>query len=188
MKDILNEIKRRKNIVLFIDEFHTIMGAGSSEGSMDIANILKPELSRGNIKCIGATTNKEYYKYVAKDSALTRRFQIIRINEPSVANTLLIIKSIKNKYEKYHNVVFTSESLLSAIKLSDQYITDRNLPDKAIDIIDEVAAKNNIKKKEYPMNIKKMYDKINNILSMKNNNIKLQNFKEVMKIENKYIK
>lgn len=140
MKGLIEEIKREGNIILVIDEVHSIVGAGDAEGSMNAANILKPALSRGEIQVIGATTLGEYRKYIEKDSALERRFQPVIIAEPSVADTVEIIKGIKEYYEKYHGVIITDELAEKAVKLSERYITDRFLPDKAIDLIDEAAS------------------------------------------------
>ena len=140
MKGLIEEIKREGNIILVIDEVHSIVGAGDAEGSMNAANILKPALSRGEIQVIGATTLGEYRKYIEKDSALERRFQPIVVAEPSVADTVQIIKGIKEYYEKYHGVIITDEMAEKAVKLSERYITDRFLPDKAIDLIDEAAS------------------------------------------------
>lgn len=140
MKGLIEEIKREGNIILVIDEVHSIVGAGDAEGSMNAANILKPALSRGEIQVIGATTLGEYRKYIEKDSALERRFQPIIVAEPSIADTVEIIKGIKGYYEKYHGVIITDELAEKAVKLSERYITDRFLPDKAIDLIDEAAS------------------------------------------------
>ncbi|CBG40193.1 ATP-dependent Clp protease ATP-binding subunit [Helicobacter mustelae] len=140
LKNILEEVKKAGNIILFIDEIHTIVGAGASEGSMDAANILKPALARGELHTIGATTLKEYRKYFEKDAALTRRFQPIFLNEPSISEALQILRGLKEKLETHHNVSITDSALVAAVKLSHRYITDRFLPDKAIDLIDEGAA------------------------------------------------
>ena len=140
LKAVIDEVKKAGNIVLFIDEIHTIVGAGASEGSMDAANILKPALARGELHTIGATTLKEYRKYFEKDAALTRRFQPIALNEPSVNEALQILRGIKERLEAHHKVNITDSALAAAAKLSSRYITDRFLPDKAIDLIDEAAA------------------------------------------------
>lgn len=140
LKNIVDEVKKAGNIILFIDEIHTIVGAGASEGSMDAANILKPALARGELHTIGATTLKEYRKYFEKDAALTRRFQPIMLNEPSVNEAIQILRGIKESLEAHHNVSITDSALVAAAKLSHRYITDRFLPDKAIDLIDEGAA------------------------------------------------
>ncbi len=140
LKAIIDEVKESTNIILFIDEIHTIVGAGASEGSMDAANILKPALARGELHTIGATTLKEYRKYFEKDAALQRRFQPVKVDEPSINEALQILRGIKNRLEAHHNVLITDSALVASAKLSDRYITDRFLPDKAIDLIDEAAA------------------------------------------------
>ncbi len=140
LKSVIDEVKKNTNIILFIDEIHTIIGAGASEGSMDAANILKPALARGELRTIGATTLKEYRKYFEKDAALQRRFQPVRVDEPSVNQALQILRGIKENLETFHNITITDSALVAAAKLSERYITDRFLPDKAIDLIDEAAA------------------------------------------------
>ena len=140
LKSVIDEVKKAGNIILFIDEIHTIIGAGASEGSMDAANILKPSLARGELHTIGATTLKEYRKYFEKDTAMQRRFQPVNVDEPSVNEALQILRGIKEKLETHHNVTINDSALISAAKLSHRYITDRFLPDKAIDLIDEAAA------------------------------------------------
>jgi len=140
LKAVVDEVKKAANVILFIDEIHTIVGAGASEGSMDAANILKPALARGELHTIGATTLKEYRKYFEKDAALQRRFQPVKVDEPSINEALQILRGIKDRLEAHHNVIITDSALVAAAKLSDRYITDRFLPDKAIDLIDEAAA------------------------------------------------
>ncbi len=140
LKAVVDEVKKSANVILFIDEIHTIVGAGASEGSMDAANILKPALARGELHTIGATTLKEYRKYFEKDTALQRRFQPVKVDEPSINEALQILRGIKDRLEAHHNVIITDSALVAAAKLSDRYITDRFLPDKAIDLIDEAAA------------------------------------------------
>lgn len=141
LKKVIDEIVQNQNIILFIDEMHTLVGAGAAEGAMDAANILKPALSRGEIQVIGATTLKEYKKYIEKDSALERRFQTIMVHEPSVNDAINILQGIRSKYEKFHHAKITDEAIKAAVKISQRYITDRFLPDKAIDLMDEAAAK-----------------------------------------------
>ena len=140
-KKCILETKKAGNVILFIDEMRTIIGAGSAEGALDAANILKPHLSRDGIRIIGATTKEEYSKYIEKDSGLNRRFQVVSINEPTEQESIIIIKGIKDKYEKYHNVKITDAAIMQAVRLSKRYILDRNLPDKAIDVIDEACSK-----------------------------------------------
>jgi ATP-dependent Clp protease ATP-binding subunit ClpC len=141
IKAVMDEIRRAKNIILFIDELHTIVGAGSAEGAMDASNIIKPALARGELQCIGATTMNEYRKYIEKDSALERRFQPVRMEEPSVEDAIAILKGISDRYERHHNATYTQEALEAAARLSSRYITGRYLPDKAIDVIDEAGAR-----------------------------------------------
>ncbi len=141
LKAVMKEIRRADNIILFIDELHTIVGAGAAEGAVDAANMLKPALSRGELQCIGATTMDEYRKYIEKDSALARRFQTILVNAPTVEETIEIIKGLSDKYEAHHRVKFSDEAIVAAAKLSNQYITDRFLPDKAVDVIDEAGSR-----------------------------------------------
>ena len=141
LKNIMNEIRQSQNIVLFIDEIHTLVGTGAAEGAIDAANMLKPALSRGEIQCIGATTLDEYRKYIEKDGALERRFQIVNVLQPTVEETIEILKGLKTKYEEHHNVIYTPNALIDAAKLSAQYISDRYLPDKAIDVIDEAGSR-----------------------------------------------
>ena len=141
LKNIMNEIRQSQDIVLFIDEIHTLVGTGAAEGAIDAANMLKPALSRGEIQCIGATTLDEYRKYIEKDGALERRFQIVNVSQPSVEETIEILKGLKKKYEEHHNVTYTPEALKAASKLSARYISDRYLPDKAIDVIDEAGSR-----------------------------------------------
>ena len=160
IKKILDEVKKAKNIILFIDEIHTIVGAGAAEGAIDAANILKPLLTRGEIQLIGATTLDEYRKYIEKDSALERRFSIIKVNEPSAKDTINILKGIIDKYEAHHNVKITNEAIESAVNLSVKYITDRFLPDKAIDLIDESASKIRTKIFTEPDEIKELQEEI----------------------------
>lgn len=141
LKNIMNEIRQSQDIILFIDEIHTLVGTGAAEGAIDAANILKPSLSRGEIQCIGATTLDEYRKYIEKDGALERRFQIVNVSQPTVDETIEIIKGLKGKYEEHHNVIYLPESIEAAAKLSARYISDRYLPDKAIDVIDEAGSR-----------------------------------------------
>lgn len=176
LKKIIDEIIENKNIILFIDEMHTLVGAGAAEGSMDAANILKPALSRGEIQVIGATTLKEYKKYIEKDSALERRFQTIMVNEPSVEDAISILKGIRNKYEEFHCAKITDEAIQSAVKISQRYITDRFLPDKAIDLMDEAAAKVRLKTVNIPTNISQLEQKIQDLKKAKEKAIDNQDY------------
>ena len=141
IKAIMDEIRRTKNVILFIDELHTIVGAGSAEGTMDASNIIKPALSRGEMQCIGATTLNEYRKYIEKDAALERRFQSVKVEAPSQEDAILILQGLKGKYEEHHNITLTDEAIEAAVKLSERYVTGRFLPDKAIDVMDEAGAR-----------------------------------------------
>ena len=176
LKKIIDEIIENKNIILFIDEMHTLIGAGAAEGSMDAANILKPALSRGEIQVIGATTLKEYKKYIEKDSALERRFQTIMVNEPSVEDAISILKGIRNKYEEFHCAKITDEAIKAAVKISQRYITDRFLPDKAIDLMDEAAAKVRLKTVNIPTNISQLEQKIQDLKKAKEKAIDNQDY------------
>ncbi len=166
VKKCLAEAKKMKDIILFIDEIHTIVGAGAAEGAIDAANILKPMLARGEIQLIGATTLKEYRKYIEKDQALERRFQPIYIEEPSLENSIKILNGIKNKYEEHHQVKITDSAIIASVELSNRYINDRFLPDKAIDLIDEASSKVKLKSFIEPSELKKTkkeLDEINNL-------------------------
>ena len=176
LKKIIDEIIENKNIILFIDEMHTLVGAGAAEGSMDAANILKPALSRGEIQVIGATTLKEYKKYIEKDSALERRFQTIMVNEPSAEDAISILKGIRNKYEEFHCAKITDEAIKAAVKISQRYITDRFLPDKAIDLMDEAAAKVRLKTVNIPTNISQLEQKIQDLKKTKEKAIDNQDY------------
>lgn len=185
IKKILDEVKKAKNIILFIDEIHTIVGAGAAEGAIDAANILKPLLARGEIQLIGATTLDEYRKYIEKDSALERRFSIINVNEPSAKNTIEILKGIIDKYEAHHNVKITNEAIESAVNLSVKYITDRFLPDKAIDLIDESASKIRTKIYTEPDEIKELQEESNIIAKEKEEAIYEQEFEKAAQLRDK---
>lgn len=167
MKKLLQIVTKDKNIILFIDEIHTIVGAGSAEGAIDAANILKPALARGEISCIGATTPDEYRKYIEKDAALERRFQKIYVKEPTEEETLEILKGLKRKYESHHKVIYTDKALEAAVYLSKRYITDHYLPDKAIDVIDEAGARARLKVFVLPPELKSMKLELERIRSDK---------------------
>ena len=182
LKKALQEIKTAKNVILFIDEIHTIVGAGSAEGAMDAANILKPLLSRGEIQVIGATTLNEYRKYIEKDSALERRFQSVVVEEPSIDDTIEILKGLKDKYEAHHKVKITDEAIKEATILSERYITDRFLPDKAIDLIDEACSKAKIKSLTKPESYKNLEKELEKKSKEKEEAIISQNFEKAAKI------
>lgn len=188
LKRVMEEIKISKNIIIFIDEIHTIVGAGAAEGAIDASNILKPALARGEIMCIGATTIDEYRKYIEKDPALERRFQPVNIDEPTKEDTLLILKGIREKYEIHHKVKIEDEALEAAVELSDRYITDRYMPDKAIDLIDEASAKVRIENLNKPINLESIESiklKIENIIKEKENSIVNQNFEKAAYLRDK---
>ena len=178
IKAVMDEIKRAKNVILFIDEMHTIVGAGAAEGAMDASNIFKPALSRGELQCIGATTLNEYRKYIEKDSALDRRFQSVKVEPPSVEDTVTILKGIRSKYEDHHKAVFTDKSLEASAKLSDRYITGRFLPDKAIDVMDEAGARARIASLNRPPEIETLNKEIEETCAKKEKAISEQHFEE----------
>ncbi len=178
IKAVMDEIRRTKNVLLFIDELHTIVGAGSAEGAMDASNIIKPALSRGELQCIGATTLNEYRKYIEKDAALERRFQTVKVEAPSVEETILILKGIRPKYEAHHKAKILDEAIESAAKLSDRYLTGRFLPDKAIDVMDEAGARARIAAMTRPPNIKDVEGEIESIRVEKESAIKAQDFEK----------
>ena len=178
MKAIMNELEKNRDVILFIDEIHTIVGAGGASGSLDASNIFKPALARGELQCIGASTLDEYRMYIEKDGALDRRFQKVMIDPPSVEDTIKILENIKPKYEDYHNVIYDDEAINACVKLSDRYITDRLLPDKAIDVLDEVGARVHLKNINVPQNILDLEKKIEDIKVEKNRVVKSQKFEE----------
>lgn len=181
IKAVMDEIKRAKNIILFIDEMHTIVGAGAAEGAMDASNIFKPALSRGELQCIGATTLNEYRKYIEKDSALDRRFQSVKVEPPSVEDTVTILKGIRGKYEDHHKATFTDGALEAAAKLSDRYITGRFLPDKAIDVMDEAGSRVRIASLNRPPEIEDLSKEIETVCAQKEEAIAKQHFEEAAK-------
>jgi len=176
IKAVMDEIRRAKNVIVFIDELHTIVGAGSAEGTMDASNIIKPALSRGEMQCIGATTLNEYRKYIEKDAALERRFQSVKVEPPSVDEAVLILKGLRGKYEDHHKVEFTDPAIEASVKLSDRYITDRFLPDKAIDLMDEAGSRARISTMTRPPEIKQLEVDIEQIKEKKEKAIKNQDF------------
>ena len=178
MKAIMNELEKNRDVILFIDEIHTIVGAGGASGSLDASNIFKPALARGELQCIGASTLDEYRMYIEKDGALDRRFQKVLIEPPSVEETILILTNIKSKYEDFHNVTYSDEAIESCVKLSDRYMTDRLLPDKAIDVLDEVGARVHLKNINVPETIVELEKKIEDVKNEKNKVVKSQRFEE----------
>jgi len=182
IKAVMDELKRNGKIVLFIDEIHTLVGAGAAEGAIDAANILKPALARGEIQCIGATTLDEYRKNIEKDAALERRFQTIIVEPPSVDETIQILKGLRDKYEAHHRVKYSDESLEAAARLSDRYISNRFLPDKAVDILDEAGARARLQAMVVPDGIKELEEKIEQLKKEKESYIKIQDFERAAKM------
>ncbi len=176
IKAVMDEIRRAKNVILFIDELHTIVGAGSAEGTMDASNIIKPALSRGELQCVGATTLNEYRKYIEKDAALERRFQTVKVEEPDASEAVEIMKGLRPKYEDHHKATITDDALEAAVNLSSRYITERFLPDKAIDVMDEAGSRGRIKAMTRPPDIKGLEEKIEEIKKKKEEAIKEQDF------------
>jgi ATP-dependent Clp protease ATP-binding subunit ClpC len=176
IKAVMDEIRRAKNIILFIDELHTIVGAGSAEGTMDASNIIKPALSRGEMQCVGATTLNEYRKYIEKDAALERRFQSVKVEAPSIEDAIEILKGLRRKYEEHHHAEFTDAAVVASVKLSDRYITDRFLPDKAIDVLDEAGSRARIGTMTRPPEFKALEAEIEEIKGKKEKAIKNQDF------------
>jgi ATP-dependent Clp protease ATP-binding subunit ClpC len=178
MKAIMTELEKAKDVILFIDEIHTIVGAGGANGSLDASNIFKPALARGELQCIGASTLDEYRQYIEKDGALDRRFQKVIIEPPSVEDTINILQNIKNKYEEFHNVDYSDEAIEACVKLSERYITDRFLPDKAIDVLDEVGARTHLKNIHVPKHIEEFEEQIEDVREKKNQSVRNQQYEK----------
>jgi ATP-dependent Clp protease ATP-binding subunit ClpC len=185
IKKALKEVKKAGDVILFIDEIHTIVGAGAAEGAIDAANILKPLLARGEIQIVGATTLNEYRKYIEKDSALERRFQPVAVDEPSIHDSINILKGLRDKYEAHHNVKITDDAIEAAVKLSSRYINDRFLPDKAIDLIDEAASRARLKSYTEPYKIKNIEEKIEKLSKEKEEAIAIQDFEKAAELRDK---
>src|ERR1044072_1640285 len=185
IKAVMDEIRRSKNVILFIDELHTIVGAGSAEGAMDASNIIKPALSRGELQCVGATTMNEYRKYIEKDAALERRFQTIKVDAPTVDEAIQILKGLRPKYEAHHKAKLTDEALETAVRFSDRYITGRFLPDKAIDVMDEAGARARINAMTRPPDVKDIEKEIEAIRLEKEGAIKAQDFEKAAALRDK---
>src|SRR6201997_1461634 len=185
IKAVMDEIRRSKNVILFIDELHTIVGAGSAEGAMDASNIIKPALSRGELQCVGATTLNEYRKYIEKDAALERRFQTIKVDAPTVDEAIQILKGLRPKYEAHHKAKLTDEALETAVRFSDRYITGRFLPDKAIDVMDEAGARARINAMTRPPDVKDIEKEIEEIRLEKEGAIKAQDFEKAASLRDK---
>src|SRR5437870_2825844 len=185
IKAVMDEIRRSKNVILFIDELHTIVGAGSAEGAMDASNIIKPALSRGELQCVGATTMNEYRKYIEKDAALERRFQTIKVDAPTIDEAILILKGLRPKYEDHHKATITDQALETAVRFSDRYITGRFLPDKAIDVMDEAGARARINAMTRPPDVKDIEKEIEEIRVEKEGAIKAQDFEKAAALRDK---
>lgn len=185
IKAVMDEIRRAKNIILFIDELHTIVGAGSAEGTMDASNIIKPALSRGEMQCVGATTLNEYRKYIEKDAALERRFQSVKVEAPSIEDAIEILKGLRPKYEDHHKAEFTDDAVAAAVRLSDRYITDRFLPDKAIDVLDEAGSRARISTMTRPPEVKHIEVEIEDLKGKKEKAIKNQDFEGAANMRDK---
>ncbi|MFL6545225.1 MAG: ATP-dependent Clp protease ATP-binding subunit, partial [Candidatus Udaeobacter sp.] len=185
IKAVMDEIRRSKTVILFIDELHTIVGAGSAEGAMDASNIIKPALSRGELQCVGATTMNEYRKYIEKDAALERRFQTIKVDAPTIDEAIQILKGLRPKYEAHHKAKLTDEALETAVRFSDRYITGRFLPDKAIDVMDEAGARARINSMTRPPDVKGIEKEIEEIRVEKEGAIKAQDFEKAAALRDK---
>ncbi len=185
LKKVLKEIKTRGDIILFIDEIHTLVGAGAAEGAIDAASILKPMLARGELQTIGATTLDEYRKHLEKDAALERRFQPVKVEEPSVAHTIEILKGLRDRYEEHHRVTITDQALVAAANLADRYISDRFLPDKAIDLIDEAGSRLRIKRMETPPDFKELENEIAKVVAEKKEAVEAQSFEEAGRLRDR---
>ncbi len=185
MKKVLKEIRTRGDIVLFIDEIHTLVGAGAAEGAIDAASILKPMLARGELQTIGATTLDEYRKHLEKDAALERRFQPIQVAEPTLTHTIEILKGLRDRYETHHKVSISDSALVSAATLADRYISDRFLPDKAIDLIDEAGSRLRIRRMTAPPELREFDEKIANARRDKESAIDAQDFEKAASLRDK---
>jgi ATP-dependent Clp protease ATP-binding subunit ClpC len=185
MKAVMNELEKSPDVILFIDELHTIVGAGGASGSLDASNMFKPALARGEIQCIGATTLDEYRQYIEKDGALARRFQMVMVDSTSVEETIQILDNIKEKYEEHHHVIYTKEAIDACVKLSDRYISDRYLPDKAIDVLDEAGARVHINNIHVPEDIVKFEEAIEDVKKEKNRVVKSQKYEEAAQLRDR---
>lgn len=185
MKAIMNELEKTRDVILFIDEIHTIVGAGGATGSLDASNIFKPALARGELQCIGASTLDEYRQHIEKDGALDRRFQKVVVNPPSAEEAIHILENIKPKYEEFHHVTYSDEAIAACVKLSDRYISDRFLPDKAIDVLDEVGARTHLKNIHVPKHIEELEKEIEEVKESKNAAVKNQKYEEAAELRDK---
>ena len=182
IKAVMNEVRRAKNVILFIDELHTLVGAGGAEGAIDASNVLKPALSRGEIQCIGATTFDEYRKYIEKDAALARRFQPITVEPPSKDDAIEILKGLRDRYEAHHRVQILDAALEAAVEMSDRYITGRCLPDKAIDVLDEAGARIRLRSMTKPPNLAELEEQIERLSIQKDEAVKNAEYEEAAKL------
>jgi ATP-dependent Clp protease ATP-binding subunit ClpC len=182
MQAVMNELEKSPDVILFIDEIHTLVGAGGASGSLDASNMFKPALARGEIQCIGATTLDEYRQYIEKDGALERRFQKVIVEPTTAEETLQILQNIKENYEKHHNVNYTNEALKACVSLTDRYISDRHLPDKAIDALDEAGSRVHITNINVPKAIIEIEKKIEDIKDEKNRVVRSQRYEEAAKL------
>lgn len=185
LKKVIEEIRQAKNIILFIDELHTLIGAGGAEGAIDVSNILKPALARGELQCIGATTLDEYRKYIEKDAALERRFQPIQVSEPTTEESTKILQGLRDRYEAHHRVTISDDAIESAVRFSDRYITDRFLPDKAIDLIDEAASRVRLRNYTVPPNLKELEEKLDEVKKEKDAAVQSQEFETAASLRDK---
>ena len=181
MKAIIGELRKNKDIIIFIDELHTIVGAGGSSGSLDASNMFKPALARGEIQCVGATTLDEYRTNIEKDGALERRFQKIIIDPPTAEETLSILKNVREKYEEHHNVEYTDDALLNCVKLTERYITDRNFPDKALDALDEAGSRAQLVQVKVPDSLLKLEENLENVVKEKKGSVAKQDYEAAAK-------
>lgn len=188
VKSIINELKSNRDIIIFIDEIHTMVGAGGSSGSLDASNMFKPALARGEIQCIGATTLNEYRQNIEKDGALERRFQKVLVGPPDVETTLDILNSVKSKYEDHHNVEYTDDAIINCVKLTERYITDRNFPDKALDALDEAGSRTQLNEVKVPDSISKLENSLAQIKEDKDNSVKKQDYEAAAKFRDLYKK
>ena len=185
MKAIMNELEKSRDVILFIDEIHTIVGAGGATGSLDASNIFKPALARGELQCIGASTLDEYRQHIEKDGALDRRFQKVIVDPPSAEEAVNILDNIRPKYEEFHNVNYSQDAIEACVKLSDRYISDRFLPDKAIDVLDEVGARVHLKNIHVPEHIEELEKKIEELKDQKNQAVKNQQYEKAADLRDK---
>ena len=188
IKAIINELKSNRDIIIFIDEIHTMVGAGGSSGSLDASNMFKPALARGEIQCIGATTLNEYRQNIEKDGALERRFQKVLVGPPDIETTLEILNSVKSKYEDHHNVEYTDDAIINCVKLTERYITDRNFPDKALDALDEAGSRTQLNEVKVPDSINKLENSLAQIREDKDNSVKKQDYEAAAKFRDLYKK